>query len=162
MVHQLDFGGRQLIKNIAEQLEFSLSRLPIIKGDAELIPLGAVSRHSTSWIGAQQLTGMGALQTGTELTFCHRLKLSVDKSYYQLSRQVNEAHKIHEVLVSELQAQYQYLFSKTFETGQQPVLMAAKRQMIFEFMAKMLKSRGYPVIPSEINLDIDRYFGKLE
>lgn len=161
LIRQMSFGDRHLTRMLIDKLEFSRSRMPVIKGDAEFVPLGPVSREATNWVGVHQVTAVQPGQLQTQLTFCHQLQLIVKQSHYQLERQFKEAHRLREHLMSEYETQNRYRFSQSFETTRQSLMSAAKHQQVYDLCVHMLTVRGYPIIPAEINLDIERYFGKL-
>ncbi|WP_158682772.1 hypothetical protein [Lactobacillus sp. CBA3606] len=156
-----DFGLKQDIERLALYLNQTQRKLPFIKGDVRLLPLGAVTRASTSWLGAHQLTDQLALPARrTELVFCRRIHLKTPVNFKMLMGQLERAQALQMLLLAERAGEHPFYFEQPVVMTQPIFSRELARDRFRQFAIDLMLQTQHPTTAQDIEGYLNSYFGK--
>ena len=153
-VLKLGFAGTHLIRGLAGRLGLSVHKLPVIHGDAVLMPLGTAKRGTTSWYNQHHLAYFEDHGFTTDLVYDGDIRLQVDISKQVVNRQLKKA--------LQLQAAVRVHHQCRLDPGQSSAAINdADQQMIRTYTDQVLKHYGILALPGEISWLTRQFFGTL-
>ncbi|WP_374851908.1 hypothetical protein ACEQ8K_05330 [Lactiplantibacillus plantarum] len=151
---RLGLSGTQLIKQLAGELGLSKHKLPVIHGDAILMPLSTAKRGTTSWYNRHYLKHIEAQGFMTALVYDGQITIQVDMSERVATRQLAKA--------GQLQAALQEHHRRRLVPDQSvPSMADTDHEMMQSYTDQVLKHFGILALPGEISCLTRRFFGKL-
>lgn len=151
---RLGLSGTQLIKQLAGEIGLSKHKLPVIHGDAILMPLTTAKRGTTSWYNRNYLHHIEAQGFMTALVYDGQITIQVDMSERVATRQLAKA--------GQLQAALQEHHHRRLVPDQSvPPMADTDHEMMQSYTDQVLKHFDILALPGEISCLTRQFFGKL-
>lgn len=158
---QADYWYRPLVKHVAESLGITLHKIPFIKGDVCLIPLGASTQKSTSWFSTASLTGhVKRIGKQTELVYGQRLHLKIVVSAKVLRRQLRDSQRLQVVLKENMARQLQFISGEVPPSEVGPCWWKFHQILAVNLVKFAYQSRDFVFTTQEVRQTVNNFFGK--
>lgn len=158
---QADLWHRPSLKYWAQKLGITQHKIPFIKGDVCLIPLGANTQKSTSWFSTASLTGH-VKRTGkqTELVYDQRLRLIIPVSTKVIKRQLTDSQQMQVVLNQTMARQLQFITGELPPSESSPSLWQCDRTLAYNLIHFAFQSRDLVFTSQDVQQTLNTYLGK--
>ncbi|BDZ30508.1 hypothetical protein RA086_04920 [Lactiplantibacillus sp. WILCCON 0030] len=160
--HQADYWHRPLLEQIARVNHITASKIPFIKGDVCMIPLGASTQKSTSWFSSHLLTAqVKRTAKQTELSYGQRVYVTVAGSLKVIQRQVKDSQQMQAALRLNMATNLQFMCGELPATEVDQQAWGYGQSLMRDFAWYAYESKGLIFTTQEIRQTVNNFFGKI-